>query len=124
MATLDKKPAASENTKISTLDDVPDEIQAQEVSTSVTGNNHDDAMSGDRVKITIFEQSGDSGREDVFVGVNGVGYQIKRGEPVLIPIEVLHALDNCVETTYESMPNGETRERQLKRFNYTVHGKS
>lgn len=124
MAIIDKKQAPSENTKISTLDDGPDEIQAAEPSTTVTGDQHDAAMCGDRVKVTIFDQDGDGGQEPAFVGVNGVGYLIKRGEPVFIPVEVLHALENSVQEKLESMPNGETRERKIKRFNFTVHGKA
>ncbi|MET3134959.1 hypothetical protein AAKU55_005262 [Oxalobacteraceae bacterium GrIS 1.11] len=117
------KRAASENTKISTLDDGPDDIQAIPESTAIRGSNHDDALSGERVSLTIFEQEGDVGREAVPIGVNGVGYLIPRGKPFSVPAEVVHALDNCVQTIYESLPGGETRERRLKRFNYTVHGR-
>lgn len=118
--------AKNENTKISTLDDEPQDpsLASAQESTSIVGDNHDEEMSGDRVDVTIYEQEGDAGREAVFIGVNGTGYQIPRGKPFSIPIEVLHVLDNSVQTIYESMPNGETRQRTLKRFNYTNHGPS
>lgn len=131
MNTATKKTAAaaataSENTRIATLDDAGDTLdqEVQAAIVPVTGNSHDDELSGDRVDVTIFEQEGDAGREDVFIGINGVGYQIKRGSRVSLPVEVVHVLDNSVQTIYESQPNGDTRTRQLKRFNYTVHGKS
>lgn len=36
-------------------------------------------------------------RDDVFVGVNGKGYMIKRGERVMVPEEVKEVLDNSME---------------------------
>jgi len=51
-----------------------------------------------------------------------VAYLIPRGTPVSVPKEVVHALDNAVQTIYQSLQGGGVIERQLKRFNYTVHG--
>ena len=36
-------------------------------------------------------------RDDVFVGVNGKGYMIKRGERVMVPEELKEVLDNSME---------------------------
>ncbi|WP_157407085.1 hypothetical protein [Janthinobacterium sp. CG3] len=120
---IDKKPA-SENSNISTLeDDVVDAVgsTSRDVA-AVAGSIHDDAMCGDRLDITMFEQEGEAGSEAVSLGVNGVGYLIPRGMRVSVPVEVVHVLDNAVQRIYEPLKNGEMRPRELKRFNYTVHG--
>jgi len=46
----DKKPVASENSKISTLDDAPDQIEKAVEATAVVGSNHDDAISGEKLE--------------------------------------------------------------------------
>lgn len=74
-------------------------------------------LTGDRVTITIHSGEGSAGREDVPVFVNGFGFQIKRGKPVEVPVEVVEVLKNAVTTQYE---NGEAIE--VPRFAYSVHG--
>lgn len=73
-------------------------------------------LSGDRVTITIHSGEGSAGREDVPVFVNGFGFQIKRGKPVEVPVEVVEVLRNAVTTQYE---NGEAIE--VPRFAFSVH---
>lgn len=114
----------SSTSQVSTLDDLGGFDQAEAVSTAVTGSAHDDALSGDKVSITIYEQEGEMGREAVFVSVNGVGYQIPRDVRSSIPVEVLHALENCVQDIHESLPTGEMKRRSLRRFNFIVHGQA
>lgn len=109
-------------TQIHTLDDVADDAIAASAPTVITGTSHDDALSGDKVNIIIHEQDGDAGQEAVFVGVNGVGYQIPRGKVVAVPVEVFHVLENSVQKIYQSLPNGDTVERSLRRFNHQSHG--
>lgn len=122
---IDKTPASA-NTKISTLDDQEDSGLSTgtdvQNTAAVTGSMHDDAMCGQRTDITIFEQEGEAGSEAVSLGINGVGYLIPRGMRVSVPIEVVHVLDNAVQKIYEPLANGDVRQRELKRFNYTVHG--
>jgi hypothetical protein len=113
-----------DNSQISTLDDAVDEAQAAPAPHAVVGNSHDDALSGEKVNVIIHEQPGDGGNDAVFVSVNGVGYQIPRGVVCAVPVEVLHVLDNSVQRILESLPNGETRERSLRRFNHQNHGKA
>jgi hypothetical protein len=113
-----------DTTQISTLDDMTDEALAAPAPTTIVGSSHDDALSGEKVNIIIHEQDGDAGQEAVFVGVNGVGYQIPRGKVVAVPVEVLHVLDNSVQKIFQSLPNGETQERSLRRFNHQSHGKA
>jgi hypothetical protein len=59
-----------------------------------------DAASGinlrDRVNIRIQKTSDKNGGEDVFVGVNGVGFLIKRGVTVSVPMAVVHGLRDAV----------------------------
>lgn len=113
------KPAADTgNSQISTLDDAHDVAADEIVVSDIVGNAHDDQLSGDKVDIMIHEQEGDAGGEAVFVSVNGVGYQIPRGKSVRVPVEVLHVLDNSVQTIVESLANGKTRDRKLRRFNH------
>lgn len=51
---------------------------------------------GDRVKIRITKTDDDRGSDDVFVGVNGVGFLIKRGVAVDVPRDVVGVLRNAV----------------------------
>jgi hypothetical protein len=48
------------------------------------------------VRIMIDDVDGKANNE--VVGINGKVYQIRRGEPVEVPLEVLHALENAVQT--------------------------
>lgn len=73
-------------------------------------------LSGARKTITIHAGEGAAGREDVPVFVNGFGFQIKRGKPVEVPVEVIEVLKNAVTTQYE---NGEAVE--VPRFAFSVH---
>jgi len=43
--------------------------------------------------------------KDIFVGVNGVGYHIKRGAEVEVPREVVTVLEESVKTVYEQVRN-------------------
>lgn len=52
-----------------------------------------------RVTINIAKERGNAG--DVFVGVNGVGYQIKRGANVDVPESVVEALRNAITVEYD-----------------------
>lgn len=60
-----------------------------------------DALSGKKVRLTIHKDGSPQAVKDVFVGINGVGYLIKRGEEVVVPVEVVNILENAIETRYE-----------------------
>jgi hypothetical protein len=75
---------------------------------------------GDRVALLIHEQDGLAGSDDVFVGVNGRGYQIKRGVEVLVPPEVVEVLNNAIITHFEPDKDGGMRERSVRRFNFST----
>lgn len=53
------------------------------------------AISQERVRIKLFKDSGKYA-SDVFVGVNGVGYQIKRGVLVEVPKTVADILEQSM----------------------------
>lgn len=53
------------------------------------------AISEERVKIRLFKDNGKYS-QDVFVGVNGVGYQIRRGETVEVPASVAEVLEQSM----------------------------
>jgi hypothetical protein len=108
------------NSKVSTIDDVVDsepEVQSQKVHVT----DHGDNFSGDKVEITVHQGEGEVGGQPVFLQVNGANVLIPRGIKVEIADELKHALDNAVYSVYEGAKDGSTKERQVKRFNYTVH---
>jgi hypothetical protein len=55
----------------------------------------------ERVSITILESNDKHAVDPVFVGVNGVGYSIKRGVPVTVPKAVVNVLENARQTVYD-----------------------
>ncbi len=117
--------AKTQNERIVTLDDQADTTSAvpaaEERATEVVGANFDDQLSGDKVKVEINESDGVGGKDDVFVQINGYAYKIKRGVPVLIPVEVMKVIENATMTVYEALGGGPS-ERRIKRFNYSVLG--
>ena len=86
------------------------------ISAKQTAAASDAGLTGTRVTITIHAGEGTAGREDVPVFVNGYGFQIKRGKPVEVPVEVVEVLRNAVTTQYE---NGEAID--VPRFAFSVH---
>lgn len=115
---------------VTTLDDPAPDAAAQAAATSTkpakagkaaaakqTAAAAEAGLTGERVTITIHAGEGSAGREDVPVFVNGFGFQIKRGKPVEVPVEVVEVLRNAVTTQYE---NGEAID--IPRFAFSVHG--
>lgn len=121
MNTATKKSSGSA-TQIYNLDEGGDSALEVQESTTITGSAHDDALSGAKVAVTVFQQEGEAGHEAVFVSVNGIGYQIPRDVRSTVPVEVMHALENCVLDINESLPNGDSKKKLLRRFNFTNHG--
>lgn len=116
---------AKEN-RVVTIDDEQDKSAAQPVNApeakEVVGANHDDQLCGDKVKIEIHEGSDDNDKHDVFVQINGYAYSIKRGVEVVVPVEVLHVLENATMTKYATEQGGGQSERKTKRFAYSILG--
>lgn len=73
-----------------------------------TGDNIDSASQvnlSDRVKIRITKTDDNRGSEDVFVGVNGAGFLIKRGVAVDVPRAVVEVLRNAVTKKLQEIVN-------------------
>lgn len=80
----------------------------------------DGQLSGDKVSITLHESESEKG--DVFIGLNGVGYQIQRNVKVAIPVELLEILDNStIDTTLKDPDNGKEQAKKIPRYSYQVH---
>lgn len=108
------------DTTVTTLDDetqvIEKPVKSRPEKVKQTAAAAEAGLSGTRKTITIHPGEGAAGREDVPVFVNGFGFQIKRGKPVEVPVEVVEVLKNAVTTQYE---NGEAVE--VPRFAFSVH---
>jgi len=73
-------------------------------------------------KLVIFHnQDGADGTGDVKINVNGFRYRIKREEEVSLPQEALNVINDAIITSfYRDEVTGEIRERNQRRFNYSV----
>lgn len=115
----------SASSQVSTLEAPKAQASAPAASRAgaaqVKTNGHDVALSGKKASITIHPSEGIGGDEAAAVGLNGFMYQIPRGEPQTIPVEVLHILENAVTVQLSTDKAGEIKERRVPRFAYTVH---
>ena len=115
------------NSQIVTLDDEPStaapQSEQQLATVKVTGSSHaQDYLSGRKAVVTFFEQEGDLGKDGVFAQLNGIAYNIPRGVPVELHVEVLDAcLASAVNRNIETLQGGGQRERDVMRFAYQVH---
>lgn len=87
---------------------------------AVTGANHDIQLSGEKRIITIHQAEGDGGSDAVFISLNGYGYQVPRGEPQEVPVELVEILKNAQTKTYQTGPGGQVTERTVPRFAYSL----
>lgn len=71
-----------------------------------------------KYRIIIHNQEGPENTPFVKVGVNGRVWQINREEPVVIPEEVKHALDNAVVNYIDATG----AERRVQRFPVSILG--
>lgn len=75
-----------------------------------------DTSNKDKVTIIIEESQNEADSTQVFVGVNGKDYLIKRGEPVAIPVPVFNALKDAVAGKLVKQVNGEYTLRHYPRY--------
>lgn len=110
--------------KITSIDDAPETAAAAGATAEapVAGEliQHNEALSGVRKILTIHPESGEGGNQAVFIGLNGVGFQVPRGKPWNVPVELVNNLDNAEQTIYERNDKGEMIPRVAPRFAYTV----
>lgn len=116
------------DSKVTTLDDaaaladeaIPAKTSAPRAARALKGANHDASLSGKSRVLTIHQTNDDGGSEDVFVGINGYGYQIKRGEPVEVPEEVVQVIANAKQELMTFGKDGNVITRTTPRFPYSV----
>lgn len=106
--------------QVTTLDDDTPE-SAGAAATVVTGSNHDATLSGKNQTITIHPTDGDGGSDAVFVSVNGYAYQIPRGLPYQVPVEVIEVLRNAKQSILSFGQGGTLMERTTQRFAYSTN---
>lgn len=89
--------------------------------------NESTAASKERFAIIVEEGRDENDMNPIYVGVNGRGYSIRRGEVVEVPAEVMNVLNDAVEV--RSIPverNGQPAgitTREARRFPYRNFGK-
>ena len=91
----------------------------------IEGSELERQKAEEKIKIMIAEGEGPEGRDDVFVGVQGVGYQIKRAVEVKVPRSVYDTLQNAASTVYEDNGDGEDVNlvaRSVPRYNVRIVG--
>lgn len=110
--------------KITSIDDGPETAAAAgapaEIAVAGELIKHNADLSGERKILTVHPEGGEGGNTAVFIGLNGVGYQVPRGKPWNVPVELVNNLDNAQQTIYERNEKGEMIPRTAPRFAYTV----
>lgn len=69
-----------------------------------------------KVTIMVNDRRGEEESDDVFVGVNGVNFQIQRGVEVEVPLPVAMVLENAKQTVYETRKSPEGRTIMIERI--------
>ncbi len=83
----------------------------------------DELDAAPKVRIIIHETGNKTERKRVYVGVNGVGYDIKRGEEVRVPSPVMLALKDAVQSVYAYDDDlGALMKRDAMAYPFTVVG--
>ena len=109
---------AMKDTTITSIDDEPKAVVLPK-TVKVLVTDDGDNMTGERAIVTVQQGEGELGRQAVFLGINGHGYNIPRGVPVELPVEALAVLENAMQTTYENI-EGKMTEREVPRYGMTV----
>jgi hypothetical protein len=112
----------SKSAAVTTLDDAPS-ASAPAAAASPKADlliKHSAELTGKRKILTIHAESGPGGSHAVFVGLNGVGYQVPRGKPWNVPAELVENLKNATQTVYERDENDKMIQRESPRFGFTV----
>lgn len=94
----------------------PDEHPAGEAGEE---NQDRPAARARTVTVTIHSGERDEDKGDVFVGVNGRGYLIKRETEVDLPEEVVGALENAV-VEVDAKNDGKPVQGKYRRYNMTI----
>ncbi len=106
------------DSQISSIDDTP--VIEKPKSKATKSQLMDAGIGGAKRTVTIHASDADGGDKAVFVGVNGVGYQIPRGTPQELPLEVIEALKNAVITQYKAGADGVVKAHDVPRYAFSV----
>lgn len=118
------------NSQVSTLESPRASAQPQSSKPSaqvgiprsaVKANGHDVALSGKKARITIHPSDSEGGQDAVFLGLNGYAYQVPRGEPVVVPVELLEVLENAITEKLVQNSMSDTSITRAPRYAYAVH---
>lgn len=82
------------------------------------------AVAAEKKRVTIIIPSGETkaNQDDVFVGYNGKGYQIKRDVEVDVPADVLEVLRRAKQTIGIQREDGSLEYRQVLAYPFNVVG--
>jgi hypothetical protein len=117
---------STNNSQVTTLEAAaPAAAKAKGVSASAAAatalKGTDNAVfCGKKAIVTIAASKEDGGNEAVFVSPQGVGFQIPRGKPWTVPIEVANVLADAVETTYTRNEKGELITIDSPRYTFVA----
>lgn len=75
-------------------------------------------FSGKKALLSIAPGTEEGGNAAVFVGVQGVGFQIPRGKQWLVPVEVANAVRDAQETRYSRDDNNKVTRMDVPRFSF------
>ena len=79
----------------------------------------DDSLSGKFVMLTVANTKEDTQKGPLFVGLNGNGYQIPRGVPCRVPVEVVKILNDAIETVYDASTGLSMDQDDVIRHNFS-----
>ena len=78
------------------------------------------SKSDPRVSLMIFESSEAGGKRPVYVGVNGTGMLIPRGQKVDVPYRYYLALSDAVQTVHVQNEDGTEESRDVNSYPFQV----
>lgn len=112
--------AEKKDTSVTTIDDAPLVVEVKKAA-DIAVSDHADAMTGERLEVVIQAGEGAIGKQPVFLAINGHGFNVPRGIPVHLPVEVVEILDNATQVVYEhDQATDKMLEREVKRYSYSV----
>jgi hypothetical protein len=113
ITTLDNSATALATAKVTAAGEMEAQV-AKPIAQALSGD-----FCGDRSIVTISNSPGEGGKDAVFVGVSGVGFQLPRGKPWNVPVEVASVLRDANETSYSrDEKTGEVIVTQSPRYSF------
>jgi hypothetical protein len=96
-------------------------VDYEQLSAPATKSKNSGAIANSgKITIRIPSEDKTGGRDDVFVGVNGVSFLIQRDVDVEVPMAVYHNLNDAKQTIYRNEPDGSLTSRQVHTYPFSV----